>query len=101
MTPKTTPSGRDLESVDKLLAFYKDKPDEHVIDTYAPGMTVGHLKTIRIALLRSHAIDSGELEKMDLNVSDYGLKAEYLKGHDDGWNECLEHLKGIGHDENR
>lgn len=59
MTPKNTPSGSDLEAVDKLLAFYKDKPDDHVIDTYAPGMTVGHLKTIRTALLRSRAIDEG------------------------------------------
>lgn len=90
MSEKNTPSGRALEAFNSKLSEYA---------AFKGVFNANHLnreevETIRTALLRSHAIESGELVPQlksgdDFAVSDYA----------EGFNNCLERLKGIGHDD--
>lgn len=92
MTPKTTPSGRALEYFIKMC-------DSMALDPNAACNP--ELKTIRIALLRSQAIESGELKRTPPSnpesFNDYLADAE-TQIYDSGYNRCLESLKGIGHE---
>lgn len=48
------PCGEIIPHIDRLISYYRDEfdnlPDTHIIDSHAPGLTIGHLKTIRAHL---------------------------------------------------
>lgn len=81
MTPKPTPSGRALEAYKKL--------NQH--NTHA--FIRDHGDAIYTALLRSQAIESGS--EAHAFASRKADPDDYMRGYRD----CLESLKGIGHDD--
>ena len=84
MSDKTTPSGKALEYFIKMC-------DSMALDPNAACNP--ELKTIRTALLRSQAIESGS--EAHAFASRKADPDDYMRGYRD----CLESLKGIGHDD--